>query len=277
MKYTKDSLGDRMKQYEYVETSRLLIPRLPTIVRIDGKNFHTYTKGFCKPFDVRIRTAMTETTKRLVEETNAVIGYTQSDEITLILPDDRPVLFEGRIFKLVSYLASFATMVFNQTMEFEDKKYATFDCRIFQVPSREEACNHLIWRELDAVRNSVQALAHKHFSHKQLQNLNTDQLKNLLSGKGIDWNTTCSPYCKRGVYIKRRIIERKFTKEELKKLPPKHQAKTNPELIVTRSELNEIYFPYYLKDIENRMGVIYLNELPIVRGDVVEIDKGEDE
>lgn len=271
MKYTKDSLGDRMKTYEAIETSRTLMPRLPTIVRIDGKNFHSYTKGFMKPLDTRIKEAMLQTTKHLVEETNAVIGYTQSDEITLILPDDRPILFDGRIFKLVSYLASFATMVFNRVMQWDDKKCATFDCRVFQVPSREEAVNHLIWRELDAVRNSVQGLAQKHFSHKQLQNLNTDQLKNLLSGKNIEWKNE-SVYFKRGLYVKKSLIQRKFTKEEMKKLPPKHQARTNPDIVITRSEIIEFNFPYYLKDIENRMGVIYLNELPIVRGDVIAID-----
>ena len=212
MKYTKDSLGDRMKQYEYVETSRMLIPRLPTIVRIDGKCFHSYTKGFMKPSDTRIKEAMVQTAKHLVEETNAVIGYTQSDEITLILPDDRPILFDGCIFKLVSYLASFATMVFNRVMQWDDKKCATFDCRVFQVPSREEAVNHLIWRELDAVRNSVQGLARKHFSHKQIQNLNTDQLKNLLSGKNIEWKNE-SVYFKRGLYVKKCRIQWKYTKE----------------------------------------------------------------
>ena len=266
---SKDSLGDRMKAYEALETSRVLMPRLPTIVRIDGKNFHTYTRGLKKPSDLGLKKAMLETTKALVEETNAVVGYTQSDEITLILPDDRPILFEGRIFKLVSFLSSFATMVFNKNI-YEDRRYATFDCRIFQVPSREEACNCLIWRELDAVRNSVQALAQSNFSHKQLQNLNTDQLKNLLSGKGIFWKD-CEPYFKRGSYVKRFVVNRKFTKEELENLPPKHQARKNPDLIVTRSELREIHFPYYLKDIDNRVGVIYLEELPIVRADVSEI------
>ena len=202
-----DDLGNRMKQYESAETNRFLMRGLPTIFRIDGKNFHTYTKGFDRPFDHRMQEAMIETTKRLVEETNAVIGYTQSDEITLILPDDRPILFEGRIFKLVSFLASFATMVFNQTI-YEDKRYATFDCRVFQVPNRVEAVNCLIWREMDAVKNSVSALAQKHFSHKQLQNMNTQQKKAMLLEKGISWNDL-SDYCKKGSFIRKILVTRK--------------------------------------------------------------------
>lgn len=253
-----DDLGNRMKQYENLETGRFLMRGLPTIVRIDGKNFHTYTRGFDRPFDRRMQEAMVETTKRLIEETNAVIGYTQSDEITLILPDDRPILFEGRIFKLVSFLASFATMVFNQTI-YEDKRYATFDCRVFQVPNRVEAVNCLIWREMDAVKNSVSALAQKYFSHKQLQNMNTQQKKAMLLEKGVVWNDL-PDYCKRGSFIRKILVTRKFTPEEIEKLPPKHNARLNPDTEIIRSEMEILNISSYLKDIEDRVRLIYNGE-----------------
>lgn len=257
-----DDLGNRMKQYENLETCRFLMRGLPTVVRIDGKSFHTYTRGLEKPFDFRLQMAMEETTKRLVEETNAVIGYTQSDEITLILPDDRPILFEGKIFKLTSYLASFATMMFNQSI-YENKRYATFDCRVFQVPSREEAVNCLIWREIDAVKNSVSALAQKYFSHKQLQNRNTQQKKDMLSDYGVCWDAL-SGYCRKGSFVRKRIITRKFTEEEIASLPPKHNARTNPDMVVTRSEISVIDYPYYLNDIcnQDRIELIYSDKTP---------------
>lgn len=253
-----DDLGNRMKQYENLETGRFLMRGLPTIVRIDGKNFHTYTRGFEKPFDFRLQMAMEETTRRLVDETNAVIGYTQSDEITLILPDDRPILFEGKIFKLTSFLASFATMVFNRSV-YENKRYATFDCRVFQVPSREEAVNCLIWREMDAVKNSVSALAQKYFSHKQLQNINTQQKKDMLREKGVIWDDL-SNRSRKGSFIKKRVVTRKFTPEEIEKLPPKHNARLNPDMEIIRSEMEILSIPEYLKDIEDRIGLIYYQQ-----------------
>lgn len=255
-----DSLGDRMKSYEALETSRVFMSGLPVIVRIDGKNFHTYTKGFERPFDFRMKVAMLDTTKRLVEETNAVIGYTQSDEITLVLPDDRPILFEGRIFKLVSFLASLATMTFNRSIAYEQKRYATFDCRCFQVPNRAEAVNCLIWRELDAIKNSVSALAQKYFSHRQLEGKNSDDKKAMLAEKGVNW-IELEPYFRKGSFVRRRVFTRKFTAEELQNLPPKHNARLNPDTLITRSEMDVVNYPYYIKDTQNRVDVIY-NDAP---------------
>lgn len=82
-----DSLGDRMKGYEGVSRN-FLTRRVPAIIRLDGKAFHTFTKGMEKPFDPVLTQAMQETMKYLCENIQGcVLGYTQSDEITLVLTD----------------------------------------------------------------------------------------------------------------------------------------------------------------------------------------------
>jgi tRNA(His) 5'-end guanylyltransferase len=109
---SKDSIGDRMKSYEAHETSRRSMKRLPICVRVDGRAFHTFTRGLDRPFDEGFSKAMIETCKFLVSETHAKIGYTQSDEITLIFWDSThsgEPLFGGKLFKLTSVLASLAT------------------------------------------------------------------------------------------------------------------------------------------------------------------------
>lgn len=256
MAISNDSLGDRMKVYEQQETSRHFIPRLPIIVRIDGKNFHTYTRKMAKPVDSNLQKAMCAATKALILESNAIIGYTQSDEITLLLPDDKPVYFESRIFKLTSVLASIATMEFNRNMP-PDKQYATFDCRVFQVPNRYEAINCLIWRQMDAVKNSVSALAQVYFSHKQLNHVNTSGKIELLKElHNVDWHSY-SPYFRQGSFFKKEVVQRKFTADELKNLPSKHEAHKNPDMLVTRNEFKEVYTDFLLKDKDNRMELIY--------------------
>lgn len=258
---SKDSLGDRMKRYEGLETERFLMPGLPTMVRLDGCHFHTYTRGFNKPYDERMVKAMIETAKFLVNKTNAVIGYTQSDEITLLLPDDRTILYEGKIFKLVSTLASMASAKFNQVINLPDKPLAYFDCRVWQVPNRMESINALIWRELDATKNAISAAAEAHFSHNQCMNKNSNEKQEMLFQKGINFNDYPS-FFKRGTYIKRVVVSRKYTPEEIDSLPAKHQAKSNPDLEIIRHELLEIDYGM-LKTIANPINVVYDDAEPV--------------
>ena len=110
----QDNLEDRMKMYEDIESKRILIPKLPICIRIDGRGFSKYTKGMNRPFDKNFTDSMIETMKFLIEETDAIIGYTQSDEISLILSDIREPFFKGRISKLNSVIASMATAKFNE-------------------------------------------------------------------------------------------------------------------------------------------------------------------
>ena len=155
----KMDLGDRMKMYEGRETGRRVMPGLPICARIDGRAFHTFTRGLARPYDERLTECMVETARFLVQETGAVIGYTQSDEITLLFYTQEPGsqhFFGGKIQKMVSVLASAATCQFAKQMQDKLPEKADslvmFDCRVWGVPTLEEACNVLVWRELDATR-----------------------------------------------------------------------------------------------------------------------------
>ena len=114
-----DNLGTRMKEfYEQVPKFRLY-RRTPVAIRIDGKAFHTFTRGFQKPFDEILIRSMQATMKYLCENIQGcVLGYTQSDEITLILIDyknlNSDAWFDYEIQKICSIAASMATMAFNK-------------------------------------------------------------------------------------------------------------------------------------------------------------------
>lgn len=212
----KDSLGDRMKAYENVER-RYLTRRLPLIVRIDGAHFHTFTRGFDRPFDQGLVCAMQETTKNLCKNImGAKLGYTQSDEITLLITDDDTIetqaWFGKNLQKIVSIAASTATFYFNQLLResiiksngvqkaIEENRIATFDARAFVLP-QNEVMNCFEWRQQDAIRNSIQSLGQAYFSQKELHGQSCQNIKTmLLEQKGIDWNEL-NPYYQRGSCI----------------------------------------------------------------------------
>lgn len=261
-------LSDRMKLYEDIGAGQMLVPNLPVMVRIDGKAFHSWTRGLDRPFDLRLQTLFDEVTKFLIDESNAVIGYTQSDEITLILwnfaKPESQVLFNGRTAKLTSVLASLATVQFNALVPLylpqKTHSLACFDCRVWNVPSEEEAVNCLIWREQDAVRNSIQSASQARYSPKQLHQKNTSDMQEMLWQKGVNWNEY-DARCKRGGYFRRRRVERTFTPEELDKLPPQHEAFGNPDLKVIRHSLDAVNLPI-LTTITNRVETIFYDEVP---------------
>lgn len=215
-----DDLGKRMKEnYENVSKTRL-VRRMPVVIRIDGKAFHTFTRGFKKPFDWILIESMQETAKYLCENIQGcVFGYTQSDEITLILVDydklETCAWFDYEVQKLCSITASMATMKFNkifdqktneywfpkrynilepgiaeywEKLRFSAEKGAMFDARCFNIP-KEEVTNLIYWRQLDATRNSIQMVGQANFSHKQLHGLSCNDIQNkLLTEKNINWN-----------------------------------------------------------------------------------------
>lgn len=203
-------IGDRMKYYEKL-TQTNLSPLLPVMVRLDGKNFSKWTKGLDKPYDKKFCKLMQDTTEFLIKQTNAVLGYTQSDEITLCLYSDNfesQTFFNGRVQKLCSVLSSFATGFFNKNSPF-DKPLAFFDCRVWNVPNSQEAANVFLWRELDATRNSILSAAQTVYSHKEMMNKKTDVLQEMLFQKGINWNNYPS-YFKRGAYLRKTQIEKEL-------------------------------------------------------------------
>jgi len=180
--------GDRMKMYESQTTQTKLIPKLPIIARLDGHGFSKWTKGLKRPYDKRLSDLMIETSKYLIDKYNANVVYTQSDEITLIwyITDHKSqMVFNGKLFKLHSLIASSASVFFNSKLsEFLPEKVNTlpeFDCRVWNVPTPEEAVNCILWREQDATKNSISMLAQHHFSHKELFKKNTSDMQDMLS------------------------------------------------------------------------------------------------
>ncbi|HLD91558.1 MAG TPA: tRNA(His) guanylyltransferase Thg1 family protein [Patescibacteria group bacterium] len=193
-----DDLGTRMKE-QYENRTRIKLPRRTnTIIRLDGKAFHTFTKDFNRPFDVRFIYLMNETAEYLCENIQGCkFAYVQSDEISLLLTDYDKItseaFFDGNIQKITSITASMATMIFNEMLNEDDRiteksQRAMFDSRAFTIADKEEVINYFIWRQKDAVRNSVQMVAQSLYSHKELQGKNCSQLQDMIFNKGQNWN-----------------------------------------------------------------------------------------
>lgn len=237
----KDSLGDRIKEFYENRTKTKLVRRMPVIIRLDGRAFHTFTRGFAKPFDKRMIETMQETTLELCKNIQGcVFGYTQSDEITLVLVDyndiDVSAWYDYEVQKICSVAASMATLYFNRIFkrkvtEFTNRNYkvmynpkefgeelsnsltellgaynnaivlgAMFDARCFNVPIND-CCNAILWRQQDASRNSINSLGQKWFKPKELEGKNTSQVQDMLMEKySINWNNL-STVEKRGTAI----------------------------------------------------------------------------
>lgn len=222
-----DELGKRMKIYEAVPKMKL-VRRMPVAIRLDGKAFHTFTRGMQKPFDKVLIKSMQETMQYLCKNIQGcVLGYTQSDEITLILIDYKELntcaWFDNEVQKMISISASMATMAFNRAfaknvdewgrLTFPDwdnggtdkvldenllklndvyqkaiEKGALFDSRVFNIP-KEEVTNLILWRQFDATRNSIQMVGQANFSHNELQGKTCNQIQDMLHElRNINWN-----------------------------------------------------------------------------------------
>lgn len=208
---SKDSLGDRIKSYE--DAYRHYLPiRMPIIIRIDGKAFHTYTKGCKKPVDENLVSVMDDTASYLCKNIQgAQIAYVQSDEISILLNNyksiDTQPWFENNIQKMVSISASMASAVFtglSGKIFGGTNKLALFDSRVFVLP-KEDVNNYFLWRQQDATRNSVQMLARSLYSHKECTNKNNSQLQEMCFQKGSNWND-CPTSQKRGRAIIKTIF-----------------------------------------------------------------------
>ncbi len=263
-----DGLGERMKQYESAEAGRRLMPLLPAIARLDGRAFHSFVRGLERPFDRRLSDLMIETTAFLVRETNAAVGYTQSDEISLAwLPEEyeAQIFFDGRVLKMTSMLAALCAAHFNRLLPAHlPAAYAdrlpVFDCRVWNVPTVEEAANTFLWRELDATKNSISMAARVHYEHAELHDKSGSVMQEMLFRKGVNWNDYPA-FFKRGTYVRRRKVSRPFTASEHEALPEKHAARANPALVVERMECGPIELPP-LTTVQNRAGVLFRGEEP---------------
>ena len=192
-----DLLGDRMKR-QYEDRTRMSLPRRTyTIIRLDGKAFHSVTRNMRKPYDDIMMAVMDNTGQALCEEIQgAEFAYVQSDEISLLLTDfakqDTCAWFDGNVQKIVSVSASLATAAFNREMDnygVDITPAALFDSRCFTIPDPVEVENYFIWRQKDWERNSVQMLAQTMFSQKQLDGVKREEQYQMCLAKGSDWKT----------------------------------------------------------------------------------------
>ncbi len=263
----KDDLGDRMKIYEAVETHRRFDPMLPVYARIDGRSFSKFTRKMERPFDIRMTTAMIETTKYLVDKTHASIGYIQSDEISLVW-DGSPVgtklFFDGKIQKCCSVLASMAAARFAVAYAEQfgglSKEFPHFDCRIIQMPNRTEAANMMLWRELDAQKNSVSMAARSLVSHKILQGKKSPEMISILSNLGHDIDQYPVSF-RRGTWLQRVVENKILSSEELALIPEEHRPESGS--LFQRSSVKIIDMPRFVT-VKNREAVIFDQATPIV-------------
>jgi tRNA(His) 5'-end guanylyltransferase len=219
-----DSLGDRMKGYEDVSRVRLTT-KLPVIIRLDGKAFHTYTRGLKRPYDQNLMEVMNLTTKYLCNQIqNVKLAYTQSDEISLLLVDYGDIKtsswFDGNLQKMVSVAAGLASSFLTARSPdiFHEIRLATFDARAFILP-QHEVCNYFIWRQQDWNRNSLSMLAQSLYSHKELQNKGRGDQHEMCFQKGYNW-ADLSSHLKDGRVVIKRQVEKEFANEFLPGQPP---------------------------------------------------------
>lgn len=263
-----DALGDSMKEFELVESGRRIMKGLPVLARIDGRTFHSFTRGMERPYDLRFMELMIETTRWIVEETRARIGYTQSDEISLLWYRDAvggEIFFDGRVQKMTSQLAALASCYFQSHLgdyglAVYANRFPTFDARVWGMPNLDEVARYFLWRELDATRNSLSMAAHAYYPHGVLLGKKSADQHELLFQKGVNWNDFI-PAFKRGTFAFRRIERRKFSAEELSELPPKHHARQNPDLEVERSVYETRSLPP-LGKVLNPVGVLVYGQEP---------------
>lgn len=218
-----DELGNRMKE-NYENRTRYLLPRRTyTILRLDGKAFHTYTKGLKRPFDSGLIADMDAAIVAMLPKLQGVVfAYTQSDEISILLTDfekeTTSAWFDGNLQKMCSVAASIITAEFNKyrmwrsdiiydtlgsPFPFDKYNMAYFDCRVFTIPDRTEVMNYFRWRQQDCIRNSVSMVAQSNFSHKELHGKSQINMHDMLHAKGVNWATDFTDGEKNG-----RIIEK---------------------------------------------------------------------
>lgn len=263
-----DELGNRMKD-QYENRTRYLIPRRTyTILRLDGKAFHTYTKGLNRPFDNSLMQDMNNAVIAMLGEIQgAVFAYTQSDEISVLLTDfekeSTSAWFDGNLQKMTSVAASIMTAEFNkyriirhQIKAFDGltqlkvlvgngnvfvqqypSKSAYFDCRVFTIPDRTEVMNYFRWRQQDCIRNSVSMVAQSHFSHKELHGKSQRDMHDMLHTKGVNWATDYTDGEKNG-----RIIL-KETEMQCVALPKTEKQQLSDEQSGIASTPNTFYTP----------------------------------
>lgn len=195
MKKSKDSLGDRMKSFYEDRYSPSLMRRAYTLIRVDGRAFHSFTRGLQRPFDAELAADMDATAAALCSGImGAKLAYVQSDEISVVVTDfddlQTQAWFDLGMQKVCSITASIATRAFNQRRQERSpgSRWAEFDARVFQVPNLTEVENYLIWRQQDATRNSISMAAQAIIPHRELHGVSAAGKMDAMHARGVNWN-----------------------------------------------------------------------------------------
>lgn len=201
-----ESIGDRMKSNYESMTDFKLIKRMPTIIRLDGKCFHSVTKNCQKPFDNVFMERMTMAAAHVTNEIQGFkLAYVQSDEVSILLTDYDTLQTQGwfdyELRKIISISAAIMSAEFSYYFQkYSNGKRCYFDSRAFNIP-REEVINYFLWRALDWQRNSIQMYTRSFFSHKECLNKNQAQLHNMLHSINKNWSIDLTEQQKNGSWI----------------------------------------------------------------------------
>lgn len=266
-----DEFGARMKEYEARETGRKFLPYIPVYARIDGRSFSKFTKKANRPFDDSITEAMHAATRALIEQTGATIGYTQSDEISLVWEVTEPgeaMMFDGKVQKMTSVLAGIATAAFMRSLFNDDvwnanhpnwmNKMPHFDARVIQLPNRTEAANMFLWRESDARKNAITMVASSLFSHKELHGKSGKEKLKMIESKDVDFDSF-PVHNRRGAFMRRETFPMVMSEELRMSIPEKSRPEKGVE--VTRSRIEIIEMPPF-NAVFNRERVIFDGHWP---------------
>lgn len=261
-----ESLGDRMKAIE-AQYEMNVEPYYPFILRLDGKNFSKFTKGFKPPFDNNFVVAMMKTMNDLLDKYNARTGYTHSDEITLIFapvctkeeydinPEKFTHIFNGRVVKMCTVAAGYCSTRFSHHIhniiqsckdgyksDFVDKiaNFQTcFDCRMLGFKDNiGEIVNHMIWRSTrDCYRNCVSTYAQHYIGKKKIHGMHSDQMIEKMKETGLDWEKDVPCFLKFGIYAKKELFEKECM-----------DLKTGKKVMATRSRIINFNLKIYYDD-----------------------------
>ncbi len=213
MSSDKTALGDRMKAFE--ATQRTILPRRTySIIRCDGRAFHSYLRGAVKPYDETFMADMDAVADALCTTiSGAVFAYVQSDEISVLVSDfgsfNTEPWFGGVVQKVVSCSAATATAALIARRGID--RMPTFDARVFTIADPVEVANYFVWRQRDAVRNSIAMAGQSEFSAATLHGVNTGQIQEMLwAQRGVNWDAHPAG-CKRGRVVVKESGEREVT------------------------------------------------------------------
>ena len=272
-----DALGQRMKRYEEVANGQLLIPELPLYARIDGRHFSKLTKNLGYPFkdlpaekrSYVFTQLMQMTAHDLMEEFKCDIAETHSDEISLGWKNIKTAPFDGKYFKLVSNIASYASTAFMRSLfnffgdgsildsekERNDlaalqKEYPSFDCRIVQLPDLMELVNCFVWRQNDCIRGAINQYAQRWFSHKKLLGKTQEDRINMLVAAGHTLDNIDLFILYGSWLVKKTSIE---------KIDPKYAQYHPGETTKVRTKIVPLNLSYRLAADDNKVETLFPN------------------